>query len=88
MDETVRVTSSIRLLLVVLLFTVFVIHHGVSRADKALVVGNTVEHERHKRCRIFLRSPGDPAQQQQSIHWIVKGVSVVACCGAEDSSLA
>ena len=88
MDETVRVMSYIRLLFVVLLFTVFVIHHGVSRADKALVVGDAVVYQRHKRCRIFLQSPGDPAQQQQSIHWIVKGVSVVACCGAEDSSLA
>ena len=76
------------LLFVIFFFAVLVVHHGVSRADKALVVGDAVERERHKRCRIFVQSPCDPPQQEQSIHWIVKGVSVVPGCGAEDSSLA
>jgi hypothetical protein len=38
----VRVAASIQLLFVILFFAIFVIHHGVSRADKALVVGDAV----------------------------------------------
>ncbi len=71
-----------------LLFPVLVFQHCISRADEALVVGVALENERHKGRGIFVERPGDAAQEQEAVEWVVEGVGVVASGSAEDLSLA
>jgi len=69
-------------------FAVSVIHHGLRRVDKALLIGDTVEHQGHEWCRILPQAPCDPPQQDEPVHRVKIGIGVVAGGGAEDPALA
>ena len=57
-------------------FTILVIQHAICRSDEAIVVGDPMEDQWHKRRRIFVERPGHSPHQQETVHGVIVGIGI------------